>query len=321
MEIIVEEISKGHKLLGRHKFAKTSINIGRGYHSDIIMSDPHVCAEHLSIEFDGENWRILDKESINGSFLDEGKKAANGHIVCSGDVITIGKSQIRIVFPHHPVEESITLSPFESLINLAKHPAALIFNITLFALLTGWVYFLNNPKEVNFTQLLVPTVSLTLVFTIWPALVALISHLTKHDARIFTQVGLCFVFYNISWLTDLLENVVKFNTSSNFPLTPLLALLPIGLAFCLFWVNCYVGFHMSKRRRLVAAASLTLLLFGGTFLVQLSKKPDFSIKPQFNSTLMTPSFMLAPSSSVDNFIENSAKLYEKAQKEASKDKK
>ena len=183
--------------------------------------------------------------------------------------------------------------------------------------------FLIAPSilSADFTQLLVPAVGLTLMFTIWPALVALVSHLTKHDARVFTQIGLCFVFYNLSWLTDLIENIVKFNTSSHFPLTALLTLLPIGLAFCLFWVNCYVGFHMSKRRRLVAAASLTALLFGGSFLVQLSKKPDFSVKPQFNSTLMTPNFMFATSNTVDKFVADSSELFKKAQKEANKERK
>ncbi len=311
MEIIIEEINRGHKLIGRHKFNQQTIEIGRGYHSDIILSDPHVCAEHLAIEFDGENWRVTDRGSINGCFLDDGKKPANGHIVHSGDIITLGKSQIRIVFPHHPVATSISLSPFENLINLTKNPAVLIANILFFALLTGWIFYLNNPKEVTFTQLLVPAVGLTLMFALWPGAVSLVSHLTKHDARIFTQLGICFIFYNLTWLTDFTEALAQFNTSSQFPLTPLVSLLPIVITFCLFWLNCYIGFHMSDTRRIVVATSLTALLFGGGFLVQMSKKPDFSVRPDFNSTLLIPEFLFAKSSSVDKFIDNSDKLFKK----------
>lgn len=316
MEIVIEEINRGHKLIGRHKFAQKSVKIGRGYHSDIIIADPHICAEHLAIDYDGECWRIVDKDSINGCFLEGGKKPANGHIIRSGDVVTLGKSQIRIIFPYHPVEASITLSPFESLINLTRNPAVLIANIALFALLTGWVFFLNNAKEVNFTQLFVPAIGLTLMFAIWPAMVALVSHLTKHDARIFTQLGICFVFYNLTWVSDFVESLVRFNTSSQFSMIVLLNLLPIVLAYCLFWLNCYVGFHMSSTRRALSAAGLTLLLFGGTFLVQYSKKPDFTVKPHFNSTIMTPSFMFASSTSVDDFVTNSSKLFEKVTKKA-----
>ncbi|WP_206486269.1 FHA domain-containing protein [Thalassotalea sp. G2M2-11] len=320
MEVIIEEISRGHKLIGRHKFAQQTVSIGRGYHSDIILSDPHVCAEHLTIEFDGENWRIIDQDSINGCFLDEGKKPADGHIVRSGDIITLGKSQIRVVFPYHPVATSITLSPFENLINLAKHPVVLSVNILIFALLTGWIFYLNNPKEVNFTQLLVPAVGLSLIFAIWPAIVSLVSHLTKHDARIFTQLGICFIFYNLTWVSDFLEAFLQFNTSSASVLPTLSKLLPIVIAFCLFWLNGYIGFHLSKTRRIVIAASLTGLLFGGGFLVQLSKKPEFSIRPKFDSTLLTPDFLIAKSSTVEAFIEDSNKLFDKVEKKAKKDK-
>jgi hypothetical protein len=310
MEIIIEEISRGQKLIGRHKFTKGEVSIGRGYQNDIILADPHVCPEHLIIQNDGECWRVKDENSINGSFLGEGKKAANEHIVRSGDVITLGKSQIRIIFPYHPVLPSLQLSTFENLINISRTPLVLIANICVFTFLTGWIFFLNNPQEVNFTQLFVPAIGLTLLFGLWPAMVALISHLSKHEARFFAQLGICFIFYNLSWASDFIESIVYFNTSSQFSMTIILNILPIALAFSLFWLNCYVGFHMSEQRRTVISAGLTLLLFGGTFLIQYSKKPEFTIKPQFNSTLMTPNFMFSSSRSVDDFIGESSNLFD-----------
>ena len=75
---------------------------------------------------------------------------------------------------------------------------------------------------------------------------------------------------------------------------------------------------MSKVRRVVVATSLTTLLFGGTFLIQLSKKPDFSVRPQFNSTLLTPNFMFAPSNNVDEFIGNSNELFKRVQENKNK---
>ncbi|WP_286234367.1 FHA domain-containing protein [Thalassotalea sediminis] len=318
MEIIVEEISRGQKVLSRHKLSKDKVTIGRGYHNDIILSDPHVCAEHLVVSFDGEQWRIQDLDSANGSFLGEGKKSADGHVIHSGDIIRIGKSQVRILFPFHPVEASITLSPFENLINLTKHPAILISNIVVFALITGWLFFLNNPTEVKFTQLLVSAAGMTLVFSVWPIGVALVSLLTKHDARIWTQLGICFIFYNISWISDFIETVVTFNTASGSILVFMTGLTPIVIAFCLFWLNIYIGFHVSNKRRMIVASGLTILLVGGSFLVQVSKKPDFSIKPNFNTTLLTPTFLFAGSSSVDEFIEDTDELFQKVKEEKHK---
>jgi len=318
MEIIIEEISRNHKLLGRHKYVKQSISIGRGYQNDIIVSDPHVCAEHLQLEFDGEHWIVSDQDSINGSYLDDSKINAHQHIINSGDIITLGKSQIRVVFPNHPVEESVSFSPFESLINIARNPLIMSASIILFAIITGWLFYLNSPLKVTFTQLLVPAISMTLLFAVWPGAIAVISHLTKHDSRVMSQIGICFVFFNLMWVSDVIERFVHFNTSASFLLIWLLALIPIALAFCLFWFNCSIGFHMSERRRIIVASCLTLLLFGGSFLIQLSKKPEFNPRPKYDATLMTPAFMIISGSSIDEFIEDSSKLFEKANKEAKK---
>jgi len=318
MEIIIEEISKGHKLIGRHKFSQQSITLGRGYQSDIIISDPHVCAEHLTFNYNGEHWVVSDESTINGSFLENSQHVLNEHIVQSGDVITFGKSQIRVFFPDHPVEESITFSPFENLINIARHPATITFGIALFAYITGFIFYLNNGKEVTFTQLLVPAISMTIMFALWPLGISIVSHLTKHDARITSQLGISFIFFNLMWVSDIIERFVQFNVSSQWSITGLVAIIPIGLAFCLFWFNCSIGFHTSKHRRIALSVALTVLLFGGNALINLSKKPDFSVRPKYNATLMIPSFNVTTSSSVDEFIEDSGKLFEKATKKIEK---
>ena len=321
MEIIIEEISHGHKLLGRHKFASSNITIGRGYDNDIIISDPHVCADHLQLHFNGEHWLVNDQGSINGSYLEDSKENVIQHQVRSGDIITIGKSQVRFVFPSHPVEVSIAISPFESLINLARHPVALALSMSLFALIAGWIINLNNANEVSLTQMLVPTIGLTLGFALWPAGIALVSHLTKHDARFWTQMGISFIFFNLMWLSDIFENIVHFNTSSNFSMVWIIAIIPLLLAFCLFWLNCYVGFHMTLRRRNLVSLCLVLLLFGGSLIIQMSKQPDFNPRPQFNTKIMSPAFLFAPSSNVESFVSDSTKLFEKVSKQAEEDNK
>lgn len=309
MELIIEEISRGRKVLSRHKYNQSEINIGRSFENDMILSDPHICGEHLTISFNGESWQVTDHQSVNGSFLDEGKQTADKHIVNSGDVIRIGQSQIRLLLPNHPVADTIELSPFESLINNVKNPITLVTNILIFALLTGWIFFLNNGKEVNFTQLLVPTFSITLMFALWPLGVSLVSHLTKHDARVWAQIGVCFLFYNITWGSDFIETLVNFNTASDNSITMLVTIIPILLAFMMFWLNLYVGFHMTSKRRNTLAVSFVVLLFGGSYLIQMSKQPEFTAKPAFDSTLLTPTFLMTPSSNVDSFIEKSDALF------------
>ena len=321
MEIIIEEISRNYKLLHRHKLSQQKINIGRDYHNDIILADPHICPSHLTIELNDNQWQVTDNQTINGSFIEnaqEKKQNANDHIIRDGDVITLGKSQLRILFPDHQVEPTVAFSPFESFIDLMRNPLILLLSMALFTIIAGGMFYLNTAKEINFSQLFVPTIGMVLGFALWPAGVALVSHLNKHEPRILAQLGVSFAFFNLMWLSDFLESIAAFNSASDSILPLFLLAISIALAYSLFWLNCYIGFHMSAKRRSIVAASITLLLFGGSYLVQYSNKPEFNPRPQYDATIMMPSFLIASSSSVDEFIADSSKLFDKTKKETLK---
>jgi hypothetical protein len=318
-ELIIEEISRNHKLLHRHRLDQPSIHIGRDYHNDIILADPHICPSHISIDFIDDQWLITDNQTVNGTFVEnfkEKKYEANQHIVRDGDVITLGKSQLRLLFNDHAVEPTLAFSPFESFINLMRHPLALFISIAFFTLIAGSVFYFSKPIEVNFSQLLVPAIGMTLGFALWPAGVALVSHLSKQDARLMAQLGISFALFNLMWFSDILEKIVTFNSSSSNILPMLVTFTSVILAFSLFWLNSYIGFHMSSKRRIVVSAGITILLFGGSYLIQYSKKPEFDPRPNYNATIMVPSFLLTSSSNVDEFIENSSKLFNKTSKKA-----
>lgn len=318
-ELIIEEITRNYKLIHRHKLEKQSIHIGRDYHNDVILADPHVCPSHISIDFTDEQWQITDNQTVNGTFVEnprEKKHEANQHIVRDGDVISLGNSQIRLLFSDHAVEPTLAFSPFESFINLMRHPVALFISIAFFTLVAGSIIYVNKPIEVNFSQLLVPAIGMALGFSLWPAGVALVSYLTKNEARLMAQLAVSFALFNLMWFTDILQTIVTFNSSSNNVLLMFVAFISVILAFGLFWLNSYIGFHMSGKRRIVVSVSLTLLLFGGSYLIQYSKKPEFDPRPNYNATIMMPSFLLTTSSSVDEFIDDSSKLFDKTSEKA-----
>jgi hypothetical protein len=317
--LIIEEISRNHKLLHRHKLDQSNINIGRDYHNDIILADPHVCPSHISIDFIDDQWKITDNQTVNGTFVDnvkQKKHAADQHIVRDGDVICLGNSQLRLLFNDHAVEPTLAFSPFESFINIMRHPLTLFISMALFTIIAGSIFYFNKAIEVNFSQLFVPAIGMTLGFALWPAGVALVSHLSKQEARLMAQLGVSFTLFNVMWFSDVLQNIMIFNRASNNLLPMLMTFISVILAFSLFWLNSYIGFQMSSKRRIVVSASITILLFGGSYLVQYSKKPEFNPRPNYNATIMMPSFLLSSSSSVDEFIDDSSKLFDNTSKEA-----
>ena len=320
MEIIIEQLTRGHKLISRNKFSHGEINIGRSYSNDIIVTDQHVCPVHLQIYFDGQDWIAQDKASINGSTIEQTKQPVNQHKIESGDVIRFGKTVIRFLFPNHHIQKTVPFSPFEDLVDFARKPLVMAFNILLFVAIAAWVSYIRLPTEVSWQHITGPAISMTLAFLSWPMIVSLISHLSKNDAHVMHQIGVSFLYFNLLAASSVLESIVYFNTSSGLSLAQFVSALPIAFAFGLFWLNCYLGFQMNVVRRTVSAACLTALLFGGSALMQLSKQPDFSPLPSYNATLMLPAFQFVPSSSVDEFIEQSQSLFEQTNKEAKKEK-
>jgi hypothetical protein len=321
-EIIIEEITRNHKLLHRHKLNQNNITIGRNYQNDIILTDPHICPQHLSLHYAQDVWCINDNNSVNGTSLENKeckKQDGNQQVLNDGDVIVLGKSQLRILFKSHSVVDTIAFSPFESVIDLIRHPVAVFTSIALFILIAANNAYLNQLTEINISQLFVSAFSMSLLFALWPAGVALVSHLTNHDPRILAQLGISFTFFILMWLSDLLEEIIAFNSVSNSVLGLIITLVPIGLAFSLFWLNSYIGFHVSSKRRIVVALSITTLLFGSSYLLQYSKIPEFNRHPQYSATIMAPSYLIAPSNSVDSFIEQSNALFEQANEAAQQD--
>ena len=76
---------------------------------------------------------------------------------------------------------------------------------------------------------------------------------------------------------------------------------------------------MTETRRALVAFGLTALLFGGSYVITLSNQPEFNAHPQYNASIMPPAFMLAGSSNVETFIQDSSQLFAKVQKQASQD--
>ena len=315
MELIIEEISRGKKVIGRHKFASKHIAIGRGYSNDIILSDPHVCAQHLSINCEDGIWYIDDLESLNGTMQANKAPVKSKQVINSGDIVHVGKSQLRFYYSDHPVVESIKFSELESLVEKFGRWSSIIAMISIFALLNFAMLYLNNSsKEVTYSQLFIGVFSVTLSYALWPLLCSLIGFLNKYEPRVGSQIGVSFVVINIFWIVDFFETFITFNTSSQFSVSWLFTIIAIALTFILFWLNFYIAFQQSAKRRLRVSIGLTALIYGGLFISDLSDRPEFNPYPIYDSTIMTPVFSLTSASTTSEFIEQSSSLYEETDK-------
>ncbi len=82
-------VAKGPNIGDEFYIEKDEFIIGRSSESDVLLDDITVSRKHALLIKDGDNYRLLDAGSLNGSYL-------NGNIVeevilSNGDRIQIGK--------------------------------------------------------------------------------------------------------------------------------------------------------------------------------------------------------------------------------------
>jgi DNA-binding NtrC family response regulator len=85
-----------------------NITLGKSRSCDVVLPDDSVSRVHAEIRRDGEAYRIIDKSSTNGSFIDQAR--VSDAFLKPGDVLGIGKVQIRFL----PRDARAELLPSES---------------------------------------------------------------------------------------------------------------------------------------------------------------------------------------------------------------
>ncbi len=321
MELIIEQVSRSKKLLNRYKVNGPHASIGRGYNNDIILNDPYVDAEHLQLSVNQQGqWSIQDHDSTNGSFFENEAKLKHQRPIRSGEVINVGKSYLRFIYPDHPVSGTIRLSGLEGLFNWLSSPLVVMAVLLFYLGLQLMGYYIGS-TEVKTSQMFSSVFMKMAMLSSLPLLFSLVARLFKHDARVLTQVALWFCFFTLFAFTDHIAALISFNSANNQLSKGFVYLSEVVLIFSLLWTAFYIALHQSPLRRLVVVGSMTFGLMALSYLYSLSRVGDFNPKPVYNYTLLAPEFVLVEPVSVDQFIQRSEAIFELSTQQAAQSQK
>ncbi|TLU59932.1 FHA domain-containing protein [Thalassotalea litorea] len=321
MELIIEEISRANKLIGRHKYQGDSLQIGRGYQNDLILSDPHVCAEHLQLRFDNEEqqWYVKDLQTLNGSVNGSGKPMVQEQKLNSGDVIRVGKSLLKFLSPTHPVAHSVKFSRMEHFVEFSGQWWVILGLIAAYTLISAFFNYISiDVREISYSKLFMDSLLESLVIPIWALIFAFIAFINKHEARLRSQIGVTFIIVSLFWVADFFEALFGFNTSDAISVEWLIFAMAVVLTFILLWFNFYIALHQKPARRFKFAAGLTALVYGGVLLISAGDEPEFNPYPEYNAQIMTPGFLLSSGETSEAYVNRSDELFTKAKEAANK---
>ncbi len=308
MAIVVELLSRDDKVINHFFVDKPSVSIGRAYDNDVRLEDPYVSPYHVSFEDSEESIKLSDKESLNGVKVN--KTAVIESQVSPSDIITIGRSRLRVFHHHNSVAPTIQLSQLEEDIEWMSSRKVCAALLAVFCVLAGTQYFVNSIVDVKTFVLIKVVLTLVGAACIWPFSFALLSKLAKKDSRIISQFSLIWMFLIGLELTDYVFIWAEFNFNPSLVLN-ILSLLTKGiLFFLLFWFSLFVAFHQPARVRNRIALLGLFLVSIPTLSPYFIGQDQFRASPAYSIVILPPMFNLVSPTDTNDFIQDSSDIYE-----------
>lgn len=319
MAIIIELLSRNDSPLKHYTFDKESISIGRAYDNDLRIDDPYVSENHfvVSHDDDSDNIKFEDNQSLNGVKLNNTLSTTG--FVKDGDVITIGRTRLRIFKESRTVPAALPLSELEERISwLNQLPVAIALTVAFVVMLISGEY-LTSVNEFKLAKVLPSVLGIVAVFSVWPLVLGLLSKLAKKDSRLTSQFSLLWIFLLVSQSISLLSFISVFNFS-NATLDFVINTVLLTTTFFIFvWFGLFIAFHQSKTRRNWVALTATAIVLVPTLGFKLIDTGDFSARPSYESTMLPPMYKFVSSQPSDDFIQQADSLFKQVDQARNKD--
>jgi hypothetical protein len=124
MKVVLEVFEGPHQGIRLEFERPATLAVGRGPTAQLQLSeDPHFSRNHFLLEFDPPDCRLRDLGSRNGTFVNEAK--VSDCKLRHGDVISGGKTRIRITVEAGADDETLTFSGVTGVLMPGGMPASL----------------------------------------------------------------------------------------------------------------------------------------------------------------------------------------------------
>ncbi|MEZ0260181.1 MAG: FHA domain-containing protein [Alphaproteobacteria bacterium] len=302
----------GDGALAYHRISSFPCTIGRGYHNDLILNDPHVGAKHFSIEHDDGGWLIRDLGSENGVTLNGKHLREPATVLKSGDHIRVGRTEIRFFEPQHAVTPAVRLARANALtLFLSKSLVVWSAFALAIALLTGWTYLtVWTEAEDTASRLGAVAAAAFACILIWSGLWAAAGRLIRHKSRFRNHVALFSLYLIAIPIVSTFESYTDFLTNENWFSTVFSYGTHMVLLVCLLYGCLTLTTDMPRRRRVLSSTYFTLGLTIGILALSMASQRDFTPQPEYPAGLQPYLAGLAPADTLDDFMKGSAKLFE-----------
>jgi len=302
---LLEELDRSGATVARLRVSQWPIIVGRALTADLVLDDAHVAPEHLRIDGGPSGaLQVHVLDTVNGVGLGKAVYQRGAQFEWNGDEpLALGHTGLRMRLPGTPVapEQPLPLSPWRT----AGLTVVLLMALAAVSVIGA---FFSATDTAKLEQIAVkPVLGLMLVLGGWVGGWSLLTKVfTGHPQfwrhlRVACGFGLLGVF--ASYVSDLLAFVFSWESLTRFDFV----LMTVVFAAAAL-AHLLIALAPRRRRGLViVVVSLALLALATSMGMNWLKNKRVS-KQMYMSTLLPPSWRLAPTVSVEQFMRETGML-------------
>lgn len=313
---VVEILGRDGQVLAIHKVLSWPVRIGRSPACDLVLSDPHLAAEHAELSW-GEQGPVLQVlDSLNGASwggrrLAAGEQAAltAGQTLCLGSSLMRVRSTLDVLAPERP------LDPPAPAASRWRHLWVPGLALSWAGLL--WIeHWTGTDPGASWVDDASAVLAPLAVLSAWAALWALITQLFRHWFAFVPHFKRVLAGALGMHVLSLGLPVLAYALS--FPrLMALDALLaPVGMTAVLWWQAALVW---PRARRWLALGLGALLVLGLALMLGRRTEQQHWLGPPYLSTLPPPAWRLVAPKTPESLIDELRPLEAQLARQAAKD--
>jgi pSer/pThr/pTyr-binding forkhead associated (FHA) protein len=285
--MFIEILNRRGAVEERIRVDSLPVTIGRAYTNDVILSDKHICPEHMRVFLDENGTPVAeDLNSRNGIYRNKPRERASRIEIHPDTVVRAGQTTLRFRWSDHgvpPAEvDRAGVRRFFGAFN-NRYAAGGVFLLSAVAIMLS--IFLETYSKFEFSDLLENIVPMIILFAVWAGFWSFVNRLVSHSFRFLPHLALAGVM-----VTGIIVYAAAFEYAAFLLSLPLYfdVVELSGYAFLfavLLFGHLSIITPSSPAKRVIASILIAVGLFGTFGLIAHLESSEFSGGLQFSSDL------------------------------------
>lgn len=309
MKLVLEIRAPGDEHVRHAVLEKFPAVVGRGFSCDVILGDACVSAQHLKITGDAGAFAVTDLGSDNGLSVNGADRRGQSVPLKSGDVLTVGQTEIGVYLPDHAVPAAQLLQKAHPLFPwMARFGNVFACYLLALALTLGTTWLEVWTDEPGMA-LAAGGAVMTGIVAVWAAVWSVAGRLARQRAHYRSHAAMMCLYIIVGTLVWYAEIYVDFLTNENW----ISDTVAYGSNFILLAALLYGGLTLSTRLspswRRKAAGLFSFGVMAGVFIFGFVAAKNFNQQPLYPSTLKPYLAQLAQADTLEAFMAGNEKLF------------